>query len=159
MWHTIKIKTATPFLLRPFAWIMMLFLYIPTVLKNFGKTFYDEIYESDTKFPQLFIYSTGDEIIDYKGLLPTVWISKPVRLVPLVKHRTALPSPKFEFRCWRYGRAEKKNKWSLCSKIRFEFTTCCPSQTQPRKIYRSSEMLFVQSHGGKVTISQSASIN
>ena len=50
----------------------LLFLYIPTVLKNFGKTFYDEIYESNTKFPQLFIYSTGDEIIDYKGMLRTV---------------------------------------------------------------------------------------
>ena len=67
--HPIKIQTATPFLLRPFAWVMMLFLYIPTVLKNFGKTSYDEIYESDMKFPQLFIYSTGDEIIDYKGML------------------------------------------------------------------------------------------
>ena len=74
-----KIQTATPFLLRPFVWVMMLFLYIPTVLKNFGKTFYDEIYESNTKFPQLFIYSTGDEIIDYKGMLRTVWISRLIK--------------------------------------------------------------------------------
>ena len=36
-------------------------------MTNFQKTWYDEIYESDTKFPQLFIYSTGDYIIDYKG--------------------------------------------------------------------------------------------
>ena len=37
-------------------------------MTNFQKTWYDEIYESDTKFPQLFIYSTGDDIIDYKGI-------------------------------------------------------------------------------------------
>jgi len=37
-------------------------------MTNFQKTWYDEIYESDTKFPQLFIYSTGDDIVDYKGI-------------------------------------------------------------------------------------------
>ena len=36
-------------------------------MTNFQKTWYDEIYELETKFPQLFIYSTGDDIIDYKG--------------------------------------------------------------------------------------------
>ena len=62
-----QIQAATPFLLRFIVYILMLFLLIPTILKNLGKTFYDEIYESGAKFPQLFIYSTGDEIIDYKG--------------------------------------------------------------------------------------------
>ena len=36
--------------------------------KKIGKCWYEEIYESDTRFPQQFIYSTGDELINYEGL-------------------------------------------------------------------------------------------
>ena len=63
-------------------------------MTNFQKTWYDEIYESDTKFPQLFIYSTGDDIIDYKGtppenlLSPLLWrienLQRPLRLKPRI---------------------------------------------------------------------------
>ena len=49
---------------------MSTLLFIPVIIMtNFQKTWYDEIYELETKFPQLFIYSTGDDIIDYKGTL------------------------------------------------------------------------------------------
>ena len=37
------------------------------LLKKFGRSWYEEIYESDTRFPQQFIYSTGDELINYEG--------------------------------------------------------------------------------------------
>ena len=37
------------------------------LMRKFGKCWYDEIYESDTRFPQQFIYSTGDELINYEG--------------------------------------------------------------------------------------------
>ena len=61
-------KLATPFLLRFLVYFLLIFLLIPTLWKTrFGKTFYDRIYESETKFPQLFIYSTGDDIVDFKG--------------------------------------------------------------------------------------------
>ena len=30
-------------------------------------TWYDEIGESDTRFPQQFIYSSGDELIKFEG--------------------------------------------------------------------------------------------
>ena len=79
----LQIQAATPFLLRFIVYIVMLFLLIPTILKNFGKTFYDEIYESDTKFPQLFIYSTGDEIIDYKGFYFVQRAANPTAGLPL----------------------------------------------------------------------------
>ena len=58
-------------------------------MKKFGRSWYEEIYESDTRFPQQFIYSTGDQLINYEGtraqtrlpwdVLPTneVWAPNP----------------------------------------------------------------------------------
>jgi molybdopterin biosynthesis enzyme len=36
--------------------------------RKIGKCWYEEIYESDTRFPQQFIYSTGDELINYEDV-------------------------------------------------------------------------------------------
>ena len=36
-------------------------------MKQFGRSWYEEIYEADTRFPQQFIYSTGDQLINHEG--------------------------------------------------------------------------------------------
>jgi len=60
---------STPFVLRFLVYFIWLFVSIPMILlKKFGRSWYEEIYESDTRFPQQFIYSTGDELINYEDI-------------------------------------------------------------------------------------------
>lgn len=63
---------STPYAFRFLVYFGFLFTMIPMLLWEFGSkigicsTWYDEIGESDTRFPQQFIYSSGDELIKFE---------------------------------------------------------------------------------------------